>query len=221
MDSNEDNNRPLPSRLYHLADELRGIASVGLRFCENGYDKERYQQILHASARLVGLVENRAEEEIYAQYEGNLDHLSPVLCVEAAVFRDGKILLIQRRDNGLWAMPGGLAEVGETPAQAAERELWEEAGVRGKAARLLGLFDSLAWPVQVRMQLCMALFLVESEDAPFVRSEAEVGRGPGAESLDAGFFDPDHLPPLHIGHVQRVPLAFKLYSGEIPAPYFD
>ena len=35
-------------------------------------------------------------------------------------------MLIRRHDDGLWAIPGGLVDVGESWAQAAERELWEE-----------------------------------------------------------------------------------------------
>lgn len=221
MDSTENNRISVPDELYHIADTLRGIANQGLRFCENGYDKERYEQVLHASARLVAAVENRTEAEIYAQYEGNLAHLSPLIGAEAAVFRGGKILLVQRRDNGLWVMPGGLTEVGESPAQSAERELWEEAGMRGKAARMLALFDTRFWPSKTRTQLFITLFLVETEDAPFIRPETEEGPSPHAESLDAGFFDLDHLPNLFAGHTLRVPLAFKLYNGELPAPYFD
>ena len=64
--------------------------------------------------------------------------------VEAAgvvCFRGGEVLLI-RRDTpprqGEWSIPGGRLEKGETPAQAALRELTEETGVQ---ARLLGLIE--------------------------------------------------------------------------------
>ena len=43
--------------LYQIADELRAIANLGLNFCENGYDRERYEHILQASARLLAAVE--------------------------------------------------------------------------------------------------------------------------------------------------------------------
>ncbi len=137
-----------PQELYQIADELRAIASNGLRNAEIGYDKERYEMVLKSSARLVAALENTSFETVYAQYTAGLPHLSPILCVEAAVLREGKILLIQRRDDRMWALPGGVAEVGESLAQAAERELWEEAGARGKAVQLLGVFDfaSMACP---------------------------------------------------------------------------
>ena len=142
--------------LYQIADELRAIANAGLRWSENGYDKERYERVLKASARMLAATENGSEDEIYTQYTGNLAHLSPVLCVEAALFREGKILLIQRSDDRTWAMPGGLLEIGKSPAQGIERELWEEAGLRGKAVRLLALYDSRFWR-RVRESNCVLL----------------------------------------------------------------
>jgi hypothetical protein len=80
----------MKEELYLLADELRAIANAGLYWTKNGYDKERYEEVLKASARLVAVIENGSEDEIYRQYADNLAHLSPILAVEAAVFRDGK-----------------------------------------------------------------------------------------------------------------------------------
>jgi hypothetical protein len=45
--------------IYQVADELRGIASLGLRFSSDPYDTARYEKILSASSRLIGALENR------------------------------------------------------------------------------------------------------------------------------------------------------------------
>lgn len=207
--------------LYLIADELRAIASNGLRYAEVGYDRERYEQVLKASARLVAALDHRPIDEVYGQYTDNLTHLSPVLCIDAVVFKEGKILLIQRRDDHQWAMPGGMVEVGESAAQAAERELWEEAGVHGRAVRLLGVYDSRFWPAKSRMQLCIAQFLMQTEDLPEIHPESEEGLSSFTETLDAGFFAEDHLPDLHVGQDRRIPMAYKLFRGEADAPFFD
>ena len=128
--------------LYRIADELRAVANLGLKYAEHPDDRERYKRVLSASARLVAAVEERPPDEVLSGFEDNLDHISPNAGANAAVFRDGRILLIRRADNGLWALPGGLVEVGETLAEAACRELLEEAGIRGNghsSARCLRL----------------------------------------------------------------------------------
>ncbi|MBN2500875.1 MAG: NUDIX hydrolase N-terminal domain-containing protein [Anaerolineales bacterium] len=199
--------------LYNIADELRAIANTGIHFTDSHYDRTRYEQILQLSARLTATIEARPTEEIMEIFTDNMFHISPINGAGAAVFRDGKILLIQRDDNQLWAIPGGLVEVGDTLSSAACRELEEEAGLRGVAVRLLGIFDSRIWKSGLKHQLFHSIFEVEvpADQQPQVCPE----------TLANGFFAEDELPPLSPGHDLRLPLLFKIERGEVPAPYFD
>lgn len=66
--------------------------------------------------------------------------LTPV--VNIAVFNlTGELLLIQRSDNGFWALPGGYMEVGESFAEAAVRELREETGVAAEVTGIVGIYS--------------------------------------------------------------------------------
>ena len=67
----------------------------------------------------------------------------PKLGASASVWRNGKVLLVQRAKPpaGIWAFPGGHVEPGETLAEAAARELWEETGMRASFSGLLGLYE--------------------------------------------------------------------------------
>ncbi len=207
--------------IYQLADELRAIASEGLRFCENGYDRERYGRVIQVTARLLAMVEPDSPEVIQTRLLDNLYHLSPLLATEVVVLREGKLLLVQLRENGLWALPGGICEVGETLAGSAARELWEEAGVHGRITRLLAVCDSRLWQSPSKTHLLSVIFLAEGFDGPEVHQEPDGRIGPLAETLQVGFFGEDELPPLSPGHHVRIPLVFKLLRGEIPVPYFD
>ena len=67
---------------------------------------------------------------------------APILCA-GAVIRDGqgRLLLVRRGHApslGLWSVPGGRVEPGETPEEAAAREVFEETGLRVRIGRLLG-----------------------------------------------------------------------------------
>lgn len=198
--------------LYHIADELRGIANQGRYYAENPYDQERYARLLALSARLVGAIEQRDPQEILPHFEDLLYHLTPVSGAEFATFRGDQLLLIKRHDNGLWAIPGGAVEMGETPAETAVRELWEEVQVQGKVTRLIGLFVSRLWGSRIKVQLLHHVF------------QGEIVAGtpqPTPEATAVDFFAEDVLPPLSPGHAQRIPLIFQLHHGELPVPYFD
>ena len=199
--------------LYQAIDKLRAVATTGLYYARTEYDKERYQQVLSIALGLFAALEGRPFEEVQREFvEDNWLHMSPAAGAEAVIVHEEKIMLIKRSDNGLWAVPGGLVEVGETLAGAAQRELWEETGIRGQVTRLLGIFDSRVWHSKTKAHLYHAIFLAETTDLlPRTTSEA----------TEVAFFGENNLPELSPGHQHRVPLLFRILRGEIPAPYFD
>src|SRR5438270_11416060 len=70
----------------------------------------------------------------------------PLLGVGAVILRRGKVLLVCRAQEpckGEWTFPGGLVELGETLRKAAERETYEETGIRIRAGEVLEVVDSL------------------------------------------------------------------------------
>lgn len=211
----------LRQALYLIADEMRGMASVGNFFAENVYEAERAHRIMELAAEIAALAESddaagavpdAVREEVHALFEHEpWMRVSPAVGVDAAVFNArGEILLIQRRDNAHWAMPGGLSEIGMTYAETAVKELWEEAGMRGHAVRLLGMFDARRWGSRVKAHLINIVFHVACDD---------LTPRPGVEALDAQFFAQDALPqPLHPGHDRRIPVVFERLHGDA---YFD
>ena len=71
---------------------------------------------------------------------------APVPAVGALVVHDGAVLLVRRGrapSRGVWAVPGGRVELGETLAEATEREVREETGVRVRAGEPVWSFDSV------------------------------------------------------------------------------
>ncbi len=200
------------SEIREIAEELRAIAGFGLNFAQNPHDTERYQAVLAASARLLGLVNGRSPDDLLTQYQQHNFQLAAQPSGEAIVMRDNKILLVKRSDDGLWAMPGGITDPGETLAETAVRELQEETGIDGNAVQLMGIFDSRHWHSAKKIHFYHAVFLI---DAPDKTSH------PSNEVLDAGYFAANKLPPLSPGHHLRVPFVLRQLGGVEPIPYFD
>jgi ADP-ribose pyrophosphatase YjhB (NUDIX family) len=62
-------------------------------------------------------------------------------CTAAIFDKDGRIFLTRRMDNGQWCLPGGGMESGESVAEACEREVWKETGLRVRVKRLVGVYS--------------------------------------------------------------------------------
>jgi ADP-ribose pyrophosphatase YjhB (NUDIX family) len=191
-----------------LADELRAIASNGLHWSTNEHDRARYDRTLAIAAQLASLADTRTAGEIERVFRGNLGMRTPLLSVDAAVFDESaRLLLIQRADNGAWAMPGGAAEVGETPAEAVAREVREETGLEVRAVQLLGIYDSRHAGSPDAMHHYQVLFRCAVTGGALVRtSEAmtfEYVSEPEARSRR-----------LHPGHGIRIADAFRIHRGD-------
>jgi ADP-ribose pyrophosphatase YjhB (NUDIX family) len=203
----------LKQALYLIADEMRGMATIGDHFAENIYEVERAHRMMGLAAKIAALAEEKTQADVQAVFERRpWLRVSPAIGVEAAIFNDaGEILLIQRRDNAHWALPGGIAEIGRTLAESVVLELWEEAGLRGRVERLLGVFDGRLWGSPSKVHLTAHVFLMRCDD---------LTPSPGLETLDAQFFARDRLPDtLHPGHDRRVPVCFEAW--ESGAAYVD
>ena len=208
----QNKNQDAVAGLYAIADELQAVGTLGLQYIKSDYDKERYNKILSASRRIVGILDGKPVINTNNDFHDISGRVSPLLGVDAAVFRNGEILLVKRNDNGLWATPGGMVEVGETLTNAVLRELKEETGLVGKVAGLLGIFDSRIWKSQLKSHLYHVSFKVNVARGKPVTSN---------ETTDCGFFSADNLPVLSPGSASWVPFLFKLMNGEMESPYFD
>lgn len=117
-----------------------------------------------------------------------------------------KVLLTQREDNGRWCLPGGHMESGESAAEACEREVWEETGLKVRATRLLGVYSNPDQLV-VYKDGAKAFFVVLNFEAEVLEGEL----GLSNETTDFGWFtlkDMDSMQ-IHANHQLRVEDAMR------------
>jgi hypothetical protein len=128
----EENN----SKWLEWAREIQALAQTGLTFAPNHYEEARNKRLLEIAAEITAHHTDLEIDTLKKSFMAQPGYATPKVDVRAAVIDDGKILLVKERTDGRWAMPGGWADVGDYPAQSAEREALEESGFIVKAKKL-------------------------------------------------------------------------------------
>jgi ADP-ribose pyrophosphatase YjhB (NUDIX family) len=131
-----------PPRWLEWAREIQALAQTGYHYSENDYQRQRYERLMEIAAEIVSEHSSLGYAPVLDIFRTQIGYATPRVDVRGAVFQDGKLLLVKERADGGWTMPGGWADVGDVPSQAAEREVWEEAGFHVRARKLVGVYDA-------------------------------------------------------------------------------
>ena len=135
------NNVMLPPWL-ELARRFQALAQTGLAYCTDPFDRERYEEIRRLAAQMMtGAAGPSHAVAIENLLKTEVGYATPKIDVRAAVFNQDRILLVRERNDGLWTLPGGWADVGDPPSVSAIREVKEESGYDVVVRKLASLYD--------------------------------------------------------------------------------
>ncbi|KWW51045.1 DNA mismatch repair protein MutT [Bacillus cereus] len=111
--------------------------------------------------------------------------------VAVAVFNEQGQILLQQRQNGIWGVPGGFVELGESTEEAGRREVFEETGVEIGTLQLISVFSGKEFFVKLpngdEFYPITIAYLCKDIKGGLVKAD-------GIESLSVQFFDFDKLP---------------------------
>ncbi|MDJ0946382.1 MAG: NUDIX hydrolase [Kiloniellales bacterium] len=182
------------------AKELQAIAQIGLTFAENGYDLERYRQVRAVAAQIMAAGAVADIGKIQTLFDGETGYATPKVDVRGAAFRDGRVLMVRETSDGRWTLPGGWADVNESPRAAIAKEMREESGFEVEIVKLAAVYDRSLHAHEPPMPFHMyKLFFL-----------CEITGGAPATSLETSgvdFFAPDALPELSVGRVLPFQIA--------------
>ena len=174
---------------FAWAQEIFSLSQSGLTYSGNEYDIERYKRLQEITAEMIASQSELSKTSVLESFSMQAGYITPKVDVRGAVVQDGKILLIQERADGNWAMPGGWADLGNSPGSVAEREVWEESGFRVKAEKVVAVIDANRLEPMEFYHAYKIIFLCRLLDGE---------RRTSYETLAVDFFDPDNLPPLSV-----------------------
>jgi ADP-ribose pyrophosphatase YjhB (NUDIX family) len=167
--------------------EIFSICKAGLAYTKNEYDVERYKRLLELNAEIIESQSGMEKAAVLESFSMQSGYATPKVDVRGAVVRDGKILLIQEKADGKWAMPGGWGDLGDAPAAMVAREVWEESGFTVKVDKLIGVYDANRLQPFEFYHAYKLIFLCTITGGE---------RTTSIETLAVDFFNLDSLPPL-------------------------
>ena len=202
------------NRLLELAMELQDIAQTGIYYTAGKFDKERYHQVREIAARIIGECTGQPVESVKLNFCNDIGYVTPKLDTRAAIFQDGKILLV-KESSGSWSMPGGWVDADMSILENTVKEVREEAGLTVTADRLIALQDLDKNNLKYHpFKVIKAFVLCTVIGGHFHKN---------IETVDSAYFGPDELPELTMDKntPDQVALCFKAMEAEKWETVFD
>lgn len=201
-------------RWLDWAVELQSHAQAGLAYSRDPYDRERFQRIREIAAEMMSHMSGVPLEKVQDLFCSESGYQTPKLDTRAAIFQDGRILLV-RENTGKWSLPGGWCDVNVSVGENAVKETKEEAGLDVAAERILAVQDRARhnlprypWGVCKIFVQCAVLGGAFAENI---------------ETTESGWFSEDGLPELaeEKNTAEQIRMCFEAYRDPDWKTRFD
>lgn len=166
--------------------EIQAIAQAGLAYSDNPFELERCRQLREIAAEMIAGELEKPIEKVKTMFCSETGYQTPKIDTRAAVFRDGKILLVKEAD-GRWSLPGGWCEANLSIGENAVKETEEEAGMDVKPELLIAVQDWKKHNVRNLPYGVMKAFVL-------CRPEGEAHFEENAETTGIAWFSEDEIP---------------------------
>lgn len=173
--------------------ELQSVAQTGLAYARDPFDIERYEQIQRLAAQILSQHTGLDPDVTLDLLRSETGHATPKVDVRGVVARNNRVLLVRERMDSLWTLPGGWADVNETPSEAVVREIREESGYDTRAVKLLTVWDRRKHNQPASRHHAYKLFFL----CELIGGNSTTS----IETTESGFFAEDGIPELSTGRV--------------------
>jgi ADP-ribose pyrophosphatase YjhB (NUDIX family) len=197
------------------AREIQALSQISDHYVENEFQRQRFSRLTEIAAEIIDEHTSLDYEPVLDNFQAQTGYATPRVDVRGAVFKNDKILLVQELMDGGWTMPGGWADVGDIPSEAAMREVLEEAGFHVRVRKVVGVYDANRLGPLELFHAFKIIFLCD-----IVSGEARTSN----ETSDVRFFASDELPQNFSGErtkPRQIEDAFAAYKDPDWRTVFD
>lgn len=194
--------------------ELQSLAQAGLTYCKDPFDRERYERIREITAELLSDKTDVSVEKVKDLFCNETGYQTPKIDTRAAIFRDGKILLV-RENNGKWSLPGGWCDVNVSVGENAVKEVSEEAGLDVTADRIIAVLDRAKHNLPVYPYGVCKIFVRCSVIGGSFKENTE--------TTGFDWFDEENIPELaeEKNNAEQIKMCFEAYRDPQLPVIFD
>ncbi len=212
--SADEERRKNNEKWLEWAIELQSLAQAGLTYGKDVYDKERYQRIRDISAEMLSYKTDISTEKVKNLFCNETGYQTPKLDTRAAIFDNGKILLV-RENNGRWSLPGGWVDVNLSIKENAIKEVKEEAGLDVTADKIIAIQDRAKHNLPVYAYGVCKIFILCSVTGGHFENNIE--------TTGFRYFDENNLPELAAekNNEEQVRMCFEAYRHKDWVTIFD
>lgn len=206
MDNNE--------KWLSWAVELQSLAQAGLFYTKDNFDMERYERIREISAEMLSYKTDISIEKVKDLFCNETGYQTPKLDTRAAIFDNGKILLV-KENNGKWSLPGGWVDVNISVKENTIKEVKEESGLDVTADKIIAVQDRAKHNLPVYAYgVCKIFVLCSVTGGQFEKN---------IETIEFGYFNGDELPELATekNNEEQIRLCFESYYSKNWVTVFD
>ena len=194
--------------------ELQSLAQAGLTYGKDIYDKERYERIRDISAEIVSNYTDIEIEKVKDLFCNEVGYQTPKLDTRAAIFEEGKILLV-RENNGKWSLPSGWVDVNVSVKENTIKEVKEESGLDVSADKIIAVQDRAKHNLPVYAYgVCKVFVLCSVLGGQFVEN---------IETTEFQYFGEFEIPELaeEKNNLEQIKMCFRAYRSENWETEFD
>ena len=199
----------------HWAIEIQSLAQAGLAYTNNVYDIERYERLREIAAEMINEKSDIPLDKVKDLFCCETGYQTPKLDTRAAIFKNGKILLVHE-SNGTWSLPGGWCDVLESVESNTLKEVREETGLEAMAVRLISVQDRNKHNKPIYAYgVCKVFVLCEDIGGKFEEN---------IETTEIRYFSADELPENLAEEKtsrEQIEMCFEAYADDNWQTQFD
>lgn len=194
--------------------ELQSLAQGALYYCQDEFDKERFERIREIAAEMISEKTNISLEKVENLFCNEIGYQTPKIDSRAAIFQNEKILLVKEK-NGKWSLPGGWVDVNLSVKENVIKEVKEEAGLDVSAEKVIAVQDREKHNLPIyAYKICKIFILCTIIGGEFQEN---------LETIESGYFAYDHLPKLATekNTKEQILMCFDAYHSQHWDTVFD